>query len=258
MKTGPLVDAKEMPLGTKPAQKFWERYFAVYDTLNESIPYRRMIERHVELLNPGAGDFALDAGTGTGNVALALLRRGVRILGVDFCQPALEICRRKVPGGEFLYADLSKPLEFLSNCFDSVACCCVLHVLDERSQRCAVRELFRVLKPGGSIVISSFVSGFDPLRVYWETLRERRKISKLGETLWFGLSHGWATLRIFYYVAQIQRGNKHGEHNFLRQDVLAAMLEQSGFLVKSVEPIFASQCVLALARKPADQSFSLQ
>src|SRR5688572_5817238 len=93
-------------------QRFWERYFAFYDTLNESAPYRRMVERHQTLLRPAAGDTILDAGAGTGNVTQVLAVPGARVIGIDFCAPALERCRRKVPTAEFRAGDLTRPLAF--------------------------------------------------------------------------------------------------------------------------------------------------
>jgi len=233
------------------AQDFWERYFKFYDTLNNSIPYRRMIERHGELLQAAEGDLILDAGTGSGNVAVDLVSRKARVIGTDFCEPALEICRRKVPEAQFQFGDLSKVQPFESNSFAKIACSCVLHVLDAEAQRTAVHEFFRILKPSGRLAITSFTTGFNPIKVYIETLRERRRIGGLGETLWFGLQHGINTVKIFYYVAQIQKGNRKGKHNFLSRDAMQRLLEGAGFKVESIESTFAGQCVTALATKPA-------
>src|SRR5204863_268292 len=79
------------------AQIFWSRYFTVSDTLNQSRPYQEMIARQIELLDPHPGDRTLDAGTGSGNLAAALGGRGARVTGVDFCEPAFELPRRKAP-----------------------------------------------------------------------------------------------------------------------------------------------------------------
>ena len=93
-------------------ESFWQRYFIVYDTLNLSPVYRRLVTRHVELLRPASGDTILDAGAGTGNVTELLAVPGARVVGIDFCGPALVRCREKVPGAEFRQADLTQPLPF--------------------------------------------------------------------------------------------------------------------------------------------------
>lgn len=234
----------------RSAQEFWKRYFSFYDTLNESIPYRRMIERHAELLSPARGELILDAGTGTGNVAVELLGRGARVVGIDFVESALAMCREKAPQGDFRFGDLTRPLEFPAGHFDKVACCCVLHVLDRPAQEFAVREFFRVVKPGGALAVTAFAEGFDPNSVYLDTLRQRRETAGLLDSVFFTLRHSVNTARILYYVWRIRRRERKGEYDFLSAEELSRMLEAAGFEVTHAERTFASQCVTAVATKP--------
>lgn len=240
----------DIPQKKRSAQMFWQRYFNFYDTLNEAIPYRQMIERQAELLGPMKDEMILDAGTGTGNVAVALLARGARVTGIDFCEPALEMCRRKAPQGEFRFGDLTRQLEFDANYFDKIACCCVLHVLNRSTQEFAVRELFRVLKPGGKIVITAFAVGFSPITVYLATVRERHQSGGLFNTALFVFRYSFNTMRIMYYVSRIKRAEQSGEYNFFSPDDLVRVLEQAGFAVSKIEKGFADQCVTAVALKP--------
>jgi ubiquinone/menaquinone biosynthesis C-methylase UbiE len=192
----------------------------------------------------------LDAGTGTGNVAVELLKRGGRVVGIDFVESALAMCRAKAPQGEFHFGDLTQPLSFAAGHFDKIACCCVLHVLDRSAQEFAVREFFRVVKPGGVVAITAFAEGFDPNRVYLETLRQRRQAGGLLDSIFFTLRHSINTARILYYVWRIRRRERSGEYNFLNAEGLARMLAAAGFEVVQTERTFAAQCVSALARKP--------
>lgn len=232
-------------------QRFWERYFAFYDTLNESPPYRRMVARHAELLAPAVGDVILDAGAGTANVTAVLSVPGTRVTGIDFCEPALERCRRKVPSAEFLVADLTQPLPFESATFDKAACSLVLHYLVPERQRFAVSELRRVLKPGGALAISVFATGFNTWRVYTETLRERRRTDGVFGAATLGIRYLVNTSRIFYYVWRIKRAEKTGDYRFSTAEELREMLTAAGFVVESVEPTMAGQCWTALAVSPA-------
>ena len=235
----------------RSAQAFWKRYFSFYDTLNEAVPYRLMIERHAELLAPARGELILDAGTGTGNVAVELLKSGARVVGIDFVESALEMCREKAPQGDFRFGDLTRPLEFETGHFDKVACCCVLHVLDRGAQEFAIGEFFRVLKRGGTVAVTAFAEGFNPNRVYLETLRQRRQAGGLLDSLFFTLRHSVNTARILYYVWRIRRRERSGEYDFVTAEELSRMLEEAGFEVTHTERTFASQCVTAVARKPA-------
>jgi ubiquinone/menaquinone biosynthesis C-methylase UbiE len=237
----------------RSAQSFWKRYFEFYDTLNESIPYREMIERQAELLEASPGDLILDAGTGTGNVAVALLARGARVIGTDFCESALEKCRDKAPAGDFRFADLTEGLEFGSEHFDKVSCTNVFQFLDPKSHAFAVGELFRVLRPGGLLALTVFAAGFNSFSVLRETLRQKRNESGAWLATLFGVRYSVSTIRILYYVWRIKRREKRGDYAFFSKTDLTGLLEQAGFEVVAVKQFFASQCITALVRKPASR-----
>jgi demethylmenaquinone methyltransferase / 2-methoxy-6-polyprenyl-1,4-benzoquinol methylase len=96
----------------------------------------------------------LDCATGTGDVAFAFERRGVRqVIGVDFCPEMLEIARRKKRAGsgiEFRVADLLS-LPFEGNSFDVVSIAFGVRNVSDVSG--AVAEMVRVTKPGGRVMV---------------------------------------------------------------------------------------------------------
>ena len=235
---------------TRAAQRFWTRYFRVYDTLNQARPYQHMIARQVALLAPPPGERVLDAGTGSGNLAAALAAAGARVVGVDFCEPAFALAREKAPAAEFQFADLTRRLAFDDGTFPRVACSAVLHVLDRDEQRHAVGELARVLAPGGRLVVTAFAEGFRALTVYAETLRAERRASGLAAASAFGLRYSWNTARILYYVWRIQRQHRRGAYAYVDEAGLTALVAGAGLEVLTVERTLAGQCVTALAVKP--------
>src|SRR5262245_17911920 len=99
------------------AQRFWTRYFTVYDTLNQSRPYQAMLGRQLALLAPVPGERALDAGTGSGNFAAALVSAGARVTGIDFCEPAFDLARAKAPSATFEFGDLTQSLRYETGSF---------------------------------------------------------------------------------------------------------------------------------------------
>jgi ubiquinone/menaquinone biosynthesis C-methylase UbiE len=234
---------------TRAAQAFWTRYFTVYDTLNQARPYQAMIARQVALLAPAAGERVLDAGTGSGNLAAALARPGVDLVGIDFCEPAFELARRKAPSAHFQFGDLTRPLAFPDASFDHVACSAVLHVLSAEEQRFALGELARVLRPGGRFVVTAFAEGFSALAVYGDSLREERRATSFGATVAFGLRYSWNTARILYYVWRIQRQHRRGAYAYVDERSLAGLLTAAGLTPRSFERTLAGQCVTALAVK---------
>lgn len=235
---------------TQAAQAFWTRYFTVYDTLNQARPYQTMIGRQVALLAPAAGDRVLDAGTGSGNLAAALARPGIDLTGIDFCEPAFELARRKAPGARFQFGDLTKPLAFPDGAFDHVACSAVLHVLSRDEQRFALGELARVLRPGGRLVVTAFAEGFSALKVYAESLRQEREAAGFGGTVAFGIRYSINTARILYYVWRIQRQHRRGAYAYVDEGSLRDLLTSAGLETQSLERTLAGQCVTALAVKP--------
>ena len=62
----------------------------------------------------------LDAGCGTGRVAIELQRRGVDVVGVDVDPSMLATARARAPGLRFVEADLTDPLLDLGRSFELV------------------------------------------------------------------------------------------------------------------------------------------
>ena len=150
-----------------------------YDVANRMLSggvdiwWRRQLVRSVEQRRPST---ILDLATGSGDVAFALgraLNPEVRILGMDFCQPMLdeaEIKKREKGGFEnvsFEQGDaLALPLEDAQ--FDVVTISFGLRNMADRVQ--ALREMRRVLKPGGSVFVLEFsqpYAWFRPLYYFY-------------------------------------------------------------------------------------------
>lgn len=94
---------------------------------------------------------ALDAACGTGRHSAYLASSGHTVIGVDSSPAMLERARAKVPGGEFHVADLHD-LPLPDNHVDLVLCALALmHVPNIEP---VLAEFVRVLRPGGSLVIS--------------------------------------------------------------------------------------------------------
>lgn len=117
----------------------------------------------VERLGPTS---VLDAGCGTGRVAIELARRGVDVVGVDLDPGMLEVARRKVPDLRWVEGDLAT-VE-LGRQFDVVvAAGNVLIFLAPGTEAAVVTNLARHLTPEGMLV-AGFQLSEDrlPLAVY--------------------------------------------------------------------------------------------
>jgi len=115
-----------------------------------------------ELVKPEAGKIAVDMGAGTGFVTEGLLPYGVKVIAIDQSQEMLDHLKEKLTGqGEItcIQADgMSLPLE--NNSVDYAFANMYLHHVE--SPEGAIRELYRILKKGGKLVITDLDShGFE-------------------------------------------------------------------------------------------------
>jgi len=93
----------------------------------------------------------LDVCTGPGMLAAAAQARGAKAVGLDFSSEVVEIARRNVPNADFHQGD-AQHLPFDDETFDAVVCGYgIIHVPDPLK---ALREMYRVLRPGGRMAVS--------------------------------------------------------------------------------------------------------
>ncbi len=110
-----------------------------------------------EMLQPGAGELILDAGCGTGVFTHDLLTAGAKVTGLDLSFPMLRRAGKKAEAYPFrmVQGDLRR-LPFAGNSFDKVISVTAIEFIDDA--QAAVGELFRVVRPGGWIVVASLNS----------------------------------------------------------------------------------------------------
>jgi 2-polyprenyl-3-methyl-5-hydroxy-6-metoxy-1,4-benzoquinol methylase len=99
----------------------------------------------------GKGNLVLDVGCGTGRYSIHTKNAGNTVIGSELVQSAAMGARRR--GLEVLVADSETTFPFADESFDRVQCIEVIeHLMDPVS---TLREINRVLKPGGEIFIST-------------------------------------------------------------------------------------------------------
>jgi SAM-dependent methyltransferase len=104
-----------------------------------------------------AGRFAraLDVGCGEGRFCRMLKAAGISVTGIDPTPQLLETARQRDPSGDYR-PGRAEQLEFETASFDLVVS--YLTLVDIPDFRTAVREMTRVLKPGGALLIANLTS----------------------------------------------------------------------------------------------------
>ena len=143
----------------------YQRIAPFYDLLD--LPFERFRYRAIRpLLFDGMSGRLLDAGIGTGRNCEYYPADAV-VFGIDTSPAMLARARERCPtlaAGNRLYQMDVTRLQFPSSSFDAAVSSFLFCVLDDASQVPALRELGRVVRPGGVIRLLEYVRPKDTLR----------------------------------------------------------------------------------------------
>ena len=201
---------------------FWDKIAGVYD-LAESINgdvYHEMCAQTERLVPAGAK--VLDCAAGTGELSLAAAKNAEFVVCTDLSEKMLKNARRKAGffGADNIsfetrnIFDLKDP----DNTYDIVIAGNVLHLL--KNPQGAVMELYRVLKPGGKLLLPTFTAknriteNKDELAIYRKAPREASykalqgdRLRPGGELFPFGIQENARGLRHWQGLHKAHQGN---------------------------------------------------
>ena len=136
----------------------WDRVAPLYD-LAVSALNRRVYDGTgavvARLIRPG--DTVLECACGTGAIASAIAPACARVVATDFSEGMLKQARKKLarfPHVVVEQADITD-LHYADDSFDAVVAANVIHLLPEPGD--ALKELKRVTRPGGTIIVPTYV-----------------------------------------------------------------------------------------------------
>ena len=148
--------------GKRPyVQRLFGRIARVYDLMNRLMSLgldRHWRARTARYLALGTGQLGLDLGTGTADLAIAVIRRsrpGTRVIGMDITPEMLEVGRKKLTrlglqGRIELRIGDAERIDLPDNSVDG--CCSAFTVRNLGDIGQGFREMLRVVRPGGRVV----------------------------------------------------------------------------------------------------------
>ena len=138
---------------------FWDRVAAPYDFFEgiyNGKVYRETGEAVAEEIEPD--DVVLECACGTGAISVYIAPVCAKLIATDYSKGMLRQAAKKAtryPNMRVMRADLTN-LKCRDNRFDKVVAGNVIHLMEDAES--AVRELIRVCKPGGKIIIPTYIN----------------------------------------------------------------------------------------------------
>lgn len=138
---------------------FWDKAAKLYDVfeyLFNRDGNQRLCEAVASLI--GETDDVLECACGTGMITEAIGQKCRRLIATDFSVGMLRQAKKKCGNRSnviFRKADITR-LKFRDNTFDTVVAGNVIHLLED--PRAALKELERVCKTGGKIIIPTYIN----------------------------------------------------------------------------------------------------
>jgi demethylmenaquinone methyltransferase/2-methoxy-6-polyprenyl-1,4-benzoquinol methylase len=192
-----------MPDGTMVRQMF-ARVADRYDRANHLLSlgidhgWRRATVRAAAI---APGSRVLDVCSGTGDLAMAFARAGAAVTGTDFCPEMLQHAVRKAdrlgPSAPVYLAADTQQLPFPDDSFDAVTV--AFGIRNVADPVAGLREMGRVVRPGGRVVVLEFCKPRLPLVRPAYMFYFRRILPRLGS---------WIT------------GDRHGAYRYLPDSVM--------------------------------------
>jgi ubiquinone/menaquinone biosynthesis C-methylase UbiE len=163
----------------------WASLYSTTDTItSETWSFLIRARRVAELLQASGNTLStvVDIGCGTAPIARSVAAMGSEYVGMDFSAEMIEAAGRSIPdlvqGGRarLLVGDVTRT-GLPDRCCDAIVAMGVIEYLTEAAVDTAAKEMFRILRPGGVVILTI------PKRHHWETvllglLRPVRRLSR--------------------------------------------------------------------------------
>lgn len=145
-----------------------DAFLPMYDLVARLAGAGRIYRRLVEQAELVAGQKVLEVGCGTGNVAAAAVKAapGIEMIAVDPDHLALRRARRKVGPVEFR-EEYAQRLSAADGTFDRALSSLMLHHIGDDEKPRVLSELYRVVKPGGSVHVVDIIEHRHRSSFHW-------------------------------------------------------------------------------------------
>jgi ubiquinone/menaquinone biosynthesis C-methylase UbiE len=248
-------------------RSFWKDYLVGRDEslgielMTHTSPYEELMGKQAEALDLKPDQIVIDLGSGTGAFPLFLARApaiaGVRVVEIDYVRAGLERARYRLEHSPdirtaFVESNLEvldgRSIPIASRSVDRVLAGFFLSYIEDPVA--ALREIHRLIKPGGRLVLSSLRRDADISKLYTEGIVElRQKIGSLGMNEAELERFESAARNYLNQASRLLDLEETGRFHFWDSRELRRLVRDAGFEVVECVPVFGSppQAILVAA-----------
>lgn len=243
-------------------EEFWgKKYGKIYPHLESGRPYKKLLQSISRYINIKEDDVWLDVGCGAGSLIQLLWQKSKglikMIIAFDFSPTMILHTKRRlaklkplIPSDKLklLQLDLSSKLPFEDEQFNGIVSNLVITYINKHEHHLGkdaligiLRELYRVLKPGGTLVWSTPKKGVNFLYVFLGSI--------------FNILNPFHAERLYYgplilrHARYIEKKAKLGLYNFLSKTEIIEILEQIEYNNIDINTSFAGQALVIKSQK---------
>ncbi len=148
------------------------RYAWLYNTISRLSALavggeNRFRSLSLEKININSNTKILDLCCGKGQTTQFLVQKSSQVIGLDASSTAIERAKKVVPEATYVNA-LAEKMPFSNQDFDLVHSSVALHEMESEQLREIIKEVYRVLKPGGIFAFIDLHKPTNPL--FWPSL----------------------------------------------------------------------------------------
>ena len=253
--------------------QFWQEYLGNFHGVQECTDYVKLLDHVFHALGSiSAGQSLLDVGCGNGNAGKYFLDRvechlslfpnthilPTRYVGIDLVPEALETAKcsltqdyqKRCNQGSFqspfihmswMQHDLNRPLPFVENRFEKIVSNLVLGYTAAPKQ--IIKDLYRILTPGGRMVLTNLKPNADFSGIYQSLMEEARD----------GQCRQQARDLLNNY-GKIRQAEKEGKFTFFDENKWIKILKGLPEARTNIFPTFSQQGLLIIVEKPVSAS----
>lgn len=207
-----------------------------YDLMNDFMSFgihRFWKAYFVKQIEFNTNDIIVDLAGGTGDIAKRLIAKGAHVIVVDPSTEMIAEGKKSKEHDNFNIAAVGEQLPFIDSSIDQL--CISFGIRNMTSMNQALKEIYRVLKPGGKFYCLEFSKAKMPIRPFYQ-LHNRYVIPRLG-ALVSGHEEAYQ-----YLIESIKR--------FPSQEEMKALIEQVGFTRVSYQNLFFGIACIHIGVKP--------